>query len=87
MLRHAAVAVLVVGTAVSLTTVARRRLGQGANGNGRAHAHLCFLCAGEWSHGGRCPVGRARLCPWCLAGAVLPRSAAAPDPPVPGGHA
>jgi hypothetical protein len=68
MLRHAAVAVLVVGTAVSLTTVARRRLGHGANGNGRTHAHLCFLCAGEWSHGGRCPEGRARLCPWCLAG-------------------
>ena len=70
MLRHAAVAVLVVGTAVSLTTVARRRLGRGANGNGggRAHAHLCFLCAGEWSHGGRCPEGHARLCPWCLAG-------------------
>jgi hypothetical protein len=70
MLRQAAVAVLLVGTAVSLTAVARRRLGHGAgrNGGGGAHTHLCFLCQGEWSHGGRCPEGRARLCPWCLAG-------------------
>jgi hypothetical protein len=70
MLRQVAVAMLVVGTAVSLATVARRRVGSGAtrNGGDRTHAHLCFLCAGEWSHGVRCPDGRARLCPWCLAG-------------------
>jgi hypothetical protein len=69
MLRQTAFAVLLVGTAVSLTTTARRRLGYAStrNGGGRAHAHHCFLCDGRWSHQGRCPEGRARLCPWCLA--------------------
>jgi hypothetical protein len=70
MLREAAVAVLLVGTAVSLTTAARRRLGHGAprNGGGRGHPHHCFLCDGWWSHEGECVEGPARLCPWCLAG-------------------
>ena len=63
MLRQAAVAVLLVGTAVSLTTVARRR-----SAEGRGHAHRCFLCEGEWRHDARCGEEPARLCPWCLAG-------------------
>jgi len=70
MLRQAVVAVLLVGTAVSLTTAARRRLGHGSprNGGGRGHPHHCFLCDGTWSHQGECAEGPARLCPWCLAG-------------------
>lgn len=70
MRRQTAVAVLLVGTAVSLVTAARRRLGYGLtqNGDGPGHTHQCFLCAGEWSHQASCQAGRARLCPWCLAG-------------------
>jgi hypothetical protein len=66
----AALAVFLVATAVSLTTAARRRLvhSSNGNGNGRVHAHRCFLCQGDWSHQRWCPEGRARLCPWCLAG-------------------
>jgi hypothetical protein len=80
MLRQAAVAVLLVGAAVSLTTAARRRLGHGAarNGGGRGHPHHCFLCDGWWSHAGECAEGPARLCPWCLAGS-RPHTGALPE--------
>ena len=61
--RGTAVAVLLVGTAVSITTAARR-LRRG----GREHPHHCFLCDGIWTHLAQCTEGPARLCPWCLAG-------------------
>lgn len=80
MLRRAAVAVLVVGTAVSLATTARRRMGHDPtrNGDGRGHPHHCFLCDGWWSHPAECAEGPARLCPWCLAGS-RPDAAALPE--------
>ena len=64
MVRQTAIAALLVGTAVSLTTVAARRLRRG----GPDHPHHCFLCDGTWTHETRCAEGPARLCPWCLAG-------------------
>lgn len=65
-----ALALLLVGAAVSLTTVARRRAVNGVarNGGGPGHAHHCFLCEGEWTHRTPCREGRAWLCPWCLTG-------------------
>jgi hypothetical protein len=68
MLREAAVAVLLVGTAVSLRNATRRRRGPASTGNGRGHSHHCFLCDGWWSHAAQCREAAARLCPWCLAG-------------------
>src|SRR5262249_41258041 len=70
MVRKAAVAVLLLGAAVSLTTVTRHRSDPDSTRRrrGRAHVHHCFLCAGEWSHRSLCRAGRAWLCPWCLAG-------------------
>ena len=69
MVRKAAVAVLLLGAAVSLTGLTRRRSATGStpDGDGRAHLHHCFLCEGEWSHRAPCRQGRAWLCPWCLA--------------------
>jgi hypothetical protein len=80
MLRQAAVAMVVVGTAVSLTTAARRWLDHGLlrSGGVRGHPHHCFLCDGWWSHPAECAEGPARLCPWCLAGS-RPDAAALPD--------
>ena len=70
MVRETVVAVLLVGTAVSITTAARRlRLG------GREHPHHCFLCDGTWTHLAQCTEGPARLCPWCLAGSRTEGSA------------
>ena len=68
MVRKVAVTVLLLGAAVWLTEVARRRAGPAPDGHGRTHVHHCFLCAGEWSHQRPCCAGPAWLCPWCLAG-------------------
>ena len=72
--RGTVAAVLLVGTAVSITTAARR-----LRRVGREHPHHCFLCDGTWTHLAQCTEGPARLCPWCLAGsrtdgAVLPET-------------
>ncbi|HWC04642.1 MAG TPA: hypothetical protein VHF87_17965 [Methylomirabilota bacterium] len=66
--RRAAFAVLLLGVTISLRRAVCRAGGMAPGRNGRVHVHHCFLCEGEWAHWRPCPEGRARLCPWCLAG-------------------